>query len=156
MIMIFIINFILILSLLGYVSIYTKQLLILINASSIVMNLDNPSMQLSCGRDKIKITKIYSSNERSDKMKTFLSKIFTKKDKVQIEFCQNNLDRFLKEQTVADLGTFLANPRIQYKEYECLSECKLCQDTPYAKVNNRIMRGKDSHDLLKQLQEALK
>ncbi|WP_198512614.1 DUF1450 domain-containing protein [Bacillus sp. mrc49] len=113
-------------------------------------------MHLSPGNDKIKLTNIYSSNERSDMMKTFLSKMFTKKEKIQIEFCQNNLDRFTNEQTIAEYGKFLANPRIQYKEYECLSECKLCKETSYAKVNGQIMRGKDSHDLLDQLQEALK
>lgn len=66
-------------------------------------------------------------------MKNLLSKVFLKKAKIQIEFCQNNLDRFLNEQTVADYGKFLANPRIQYKEYECLSECKLCKKTPMRK-----------------------
>ncbi|CAH0304593.1 hypothetical protein SRABI96_04730 [Peribacillus sp. Bi96] len=106
--------------------------------------------------DKIKITNIYSSNESSDMMKNFLSKVFTKKEKIQIEFCQNNLDRFLNEQTVTEYGKFLANPRIQYKEYECLSECKLCKTTPYAKVNGQIMSGEDSKDLLHQLQAELK
>ncbi len=89
-------------------------------------------------------------------MKTFLSKMFITKDKIQIEFCQNNLDRFLTEQTIAEYGKLLATPRIQHKEYECLSECKLCKETAYAKVNGRIMRGKDSLDLLHQLQEVLK
>ncbi|MGG4152945.1 DUF1450 domain-containing protein [Peribacillus muralis] len=89
-------------------------------------------------------------------MKTFLSKLFTKKGKIQIEFCQNTLDRHLNEQTIAEYGKFLENPRVQYKEYECLSECKLCKEVPYAKVNGQIMHGKDSHDLLNQLQEALK
>ncbi|MES1040352.1 DUF1450 domain-containing protein [Peribacillus simplex] len=89
-------------------------------------------------------------------MKNLLSKVFSKKAKNQIEFCQNNLDRFLNEQTVSDYGEFLANPRIHYKEYECLSECKLCQKTPYAKVNGQIMSGEDSHDLLNRLHDELK
>ncbi|MFJ8070315.1 DUF1450 domain-containing protein [Peribacillus sp. NPDC096447] len=113
-------------------------------------------MHFVTGSDKIKITNIYSSNERSDMMKNLLSKVFSKKAKIQIEFCQNNLDRFLNEKTVADYGKFLANPRIQYKEYECLSECKLCQKTPYAKVNGQIMSGEDSHDLLNRLHDELK
>ncbi|MFS0766382.1 DUF1450 domain-containing protein [Peribacillus phoenicis] len=120
------------------------------------MDSDEPIMHFVTGSDKIKITNIYSSNERSDIMKNLLSKVFTKKAKIQIEFCQNNLDRFLNEQTVADYGKFLANPRIQYKEYECLSECKLCQKTPYAKVNGQIMSGKDSQDLLNKLHDELK
>ncbi|MFF2500463.1 DUF1450 domain-containing protein [Peribacillus sp. NPDC058076] len=113
-------------------------------------------MHFVTGNDKIKITNIYSSNERSDMMKNLLSKVFSKKAKNQIEFCQNNLDRFLNEQTVSDYGEFLANPRIHYKEYECLSECKLCQKTPYAKVNGQIMSGEDSHDLLNRLHDELK
>lgn len=120
------------------------------------MNLDEPIMHFVTGNDKIKITNIYSSNERSDMMKNLLSKVFSKKAKNQIEFCQNNLDRFLNEQIVTDYGEFLANPRIQYKEYECLSECKLCQKTPYAKVNGQIMSGEDSHDLLNRLHDELK
>ncbi|MDM5210329.1 DUF1450 domain-containing protein [Peribacillus sp. RS7] len=120
------------------------------------MNLDEPIMHFAPGNDKIKITNIYSSNESSDMMKNLLSKVFSKKAKIQIEFCQNNLDRFLNEQTVADYGKFLANPRVQYKEYECLSECKLCQKTPYAKVNGQIMSGKDSQELLNQLNDELK
>ncbi|MGW6251880.1 DUF1450 domain-containing protein [Peribacillus butanolivorans] len=82
--------------------------------------------------------------------------MFTKKEKIQIEFCQNNLDRFLNEQTLAEFGKFLRNPRIQYKEYECLSECKLCNKAPYAKVNGQIMSGENTQDLLNQLQNILK
>ena len=108
------------------------------------------------GSDKIKITNIYSSNERSDMMKNLLSKVFSKKAKIQIEFCQNNLDRFLNEQTVADYGKFLANPRIQYKEYECLSECKLCKKTPYAKVNGQIMSGEGFTGSFKSVNDELK
>ncbi|MBO0997752.1 DUF1450 domain-containing protein [Bacillus sp. SD075] len=89
-------------------------------------------------------------------MKNLLSKMFSKKAKIQIEFCQNNLDRFLNEQTGADYGQFLSDPRIQYKEYECLSECKLCMKTPYAKVNGRIISSEDSQDLLNQLHDELK
>ncbi|WP_349728776.1 DUF1450 domain-containing protein [Peribacillus frigoritolerans] len=113
-------------------------------------------MHFITGSDKIKITNIYSSNERSDMMKNLLSKVFSKKAKIQIEFCQNNLDRFLNEKTVADYGKFLANPMIQYKEYECLSECKLCKKTPYAKVNGHVMNGEDSQDLLNKLHDELK
>ncbi|MFE4897275.1 DUF1450 domain-containing protein [Peribacillus butanolivorans] len=114
------------------------------------------TMHFATLSDKIKITYIYSSNESSDMMKTFLSKMFTKKEKIHIEFCQNNLDRFLNEQTLAEFGKFLRNPRIQYKEYECLSECKLCNKAPYAKVNGQIMSGENTQDLLNQLQNILK
>ncbi|MCY9138763.1 DUF1450 domain-containing protein [Peribacillus frigoritolerans] len=120
------------------------------------MNSDEPIMHFISGSDKIKITNIYSYNERSDMMKNLLSKVFSKKAKIQIEFCQNNLDRFLNEQTIADYSKFLENPRIQYKEYECLSECKLCKKTPYAKVNGQIMSGEDSQDLLNKLYDELK
>ena len=51
---------------------------------------------------------------------------------------------------------FLTNPRIQYKEYECLSECKLCNKTPYAKVNGQIISGENTQDLLNQLQNDIK
>ncbi|MFJ7848113.1 DUF1450 domain-containing protein [Peribacillus sp. NPDC097224] len=89
-------------------------------------------------------------------MKTFLTKLFTKKEHVKIEFCQNNLDRFLNEQTSEVYGKFLKSPRIQYKEYECLSECALCKKSPYAKVNGELVIGADTDDLLSQLQNTLK
>lgn len=104
----------------------------------------------------MKITYIYSFNESSDIMKTFLSKLFTKKENLQIEFCQNNIDRFLNEQTLEVYGEFLTNPRVQYKEYECLSECALCKKSPYAKVNGQVLIGTDPNDLLIQLQSKLK
>lgn len=89
-------------------------------------------------------------------MKNLLSKVFSKKRKSRLNFAKIILTGFLNEQTVADYGKFLANPRVQYKEYECLSECKLCQKTPYAKVNGQIMSGKDSQELLNQLNDELK
>lgn len=113
-------------------------------------------MQFFSLNDKIKITYIYSFKESSDIMKTFLSNFFTKKPTIQIEFCQNNLDRFLNEQTLEVYGKFLASPQIQYKEYECLSECALCKKSPYAKVNGQIMVGDNPTDLLAQLQNTLK
>lgn len=45
-------------------------------------------MHFATGSDKIIITNIYSSNERSDVMKNFLSKVFTKKGKSRLNFAK--------------------------------------------------------------------
>ena len=44
-------------------------------------------------------------------MLAFISKLFTKKPKVTLEFCQTNLDRFLGEEYAEKYGEFLKNPR---------------------------------------------
>ena len=114
-------------------------------------------MHFVSGSDKIKITNIYSSNERSDMMKNLLSKVFIKKErKSRLNFVKIILTASLMNKQLPIMVNSYANPRIQYKEYECLSECKLCKKTPYAKVNGQIMSGEDSQDLLNQLHDELK
>ncbi|MFJ5623355.1 DUF1450 domain-containing protein [Peribacillus loiseleuriae] len=88
-------------------------------------------------------------------MLAFISKLFTKKPKVTLEFCQTNLDRFLEEEHAEKYGEFLNNPRVSYKEYECLSECKLCKKSAYAKLNGAMITGNDSGDLLAHLKEKV-
>ena len=88
-------------------------------------------------------------------MKTFLAQLFNKKEKIHIEFCQNNLDRFLHDQAAPAFSRFLDQSGVQYREYECLSECKLCKNTAYAKVNGQIIKGENALDLLQKM-EAIK
>ncbi|WP_028393663.1 DUF1450 domain-containing protein [Bacillus cihuensis] len=89
-------------------------------------------------------------------MLAFISNLFTKKTKINLEFCQTNLDRFLDEKQAEKYGDFLKNPRVSYKEYECLSECKLCKQSAYAKLNGTIVTANDSGDLLALLKEKTK
>ncbi|MDQ0219708.1 DUF1450 domain-containing protein [Peribacillus cavernae] len=84
-------------------------------------------------------------------MKSFITKMFSKEKKVTIEFCQNNLDRFLNEETFPLFQKFLTQPSVIYKEFECLSECKLCKKSPYAKADGEIIIGESPDDLLNKL-----
>lgn len=86
-------------------------------------------------------------------MPTLLSKIFSRKKKLKVEFCQNNLDRFVDKQSFPRYEEFLSSNRVEYKEYECLSECKTCKQLPYAKVDGQIITADTSSDLLEKLKE---
>lgn len=80
-----------------------------------------------------------------------LSKLFSKEKKQTIEFCEKNLDRFLKEESVPRYQAYLSGKNIEYKEYQCQSRCKECKEGPYAVVNGEFIQGKDSDDLLEKL-----
>lgn len=84
-------------------------------------------------------------------MPTFLSKIFSSKKKLKVEFCQNNLDQFVDEQSFPRYEEFFSSNRVEYKEYECLSECKTCRQSPYAKVDGQILTADTAFELLEKL-----
>lgn len=86
-------------------------------------------------------------------MKSFITKMFSKEKKITIEFCQNNLDRFLNEETFPLFQDFLTNPSVEYKEYECLSHCKLCKKSSYAQVDGELIIGENQEDLLRKLKK---
>ncbi|MGX6444321.1 DUF1450 domain-containing protein [Neobacillus sp. K501] len=80
-------------------------------------------------------------------MKLF-NKLLNKQNKVTIEFCQNNLDRFLSEEDFSDYQTFLNSKNVTYKEYECQSRCKECKQSPYAIINGQFVAADNSQELL--------
>jgi len=88
-------------------------------------------------------------------MKIFFSNIFPSKKKIHIEFCQNNLDRYLNEETALDFGHFLNQSHIHYKEYECLSNCFTCRKTAYAIVDRQVIEANHMDELLQLLKEKL-
>lgn len=86
-------------------------------------------------------------------MKSLFSGLFTKKQKLNVELCQNNLDRFLTDETYPLYEKFLAGSHIQMKEYTCLSECKTCRKSPYAKVNGEVITAESPKELVAKLEE---
>lgn len=86
-------------------------------------------------------------------MNSLLKKVFTKKQKITIEFCQNNLDRFLEEETIPLFTNFFSKKNISMKEYTCLNECKLCKKKPFAKVNREMISAENSDQLLSKLNQ---
>lgn len=76
------------------------------------------------------------------------NKLLNKQNKITIEFCQNNLDRFLTEDNFSDYNTFLKSKNINYKEYECQSRCKECKQSPYAIINGQFVAAENSRELL--------
>lgn len=85
-----------------------------------------------------------------------LNKLFNKQIKIDIEFCQKNLDRFLLEENFSDYDTFLQSKYINYKEYECQSRCKECTQAPYAIIDGQFISKDSSKELLEALQQLIK
>lgn len=77
----------------------------------------------------------------------------TSKKKLNIEFCEKNLDRFLTEQDFPLYESFLKESHITYKEYDCQSHCKTCKKQAYAIVNGDLITASSSKELLEQLKE---
>ncbi|WP_342769263.1 DUF1450 domain-containing protein [Peribacillus asahii] len=88
-------------------------------------------------------------------MKIFFSTIFSSKKKIHIEFCQNNLDRYLNEETALDFSHFLRQSHIRYKEYECISNCSTCRKAAYAIVDGQVIEANHMDELLQLLKEQL-
>ncbi|MED3553368.1 DUF1450 domain-containing protein [Cytobacillus praedii] len=80
-----------------------------------------------------------------------LSKLFSKQKKIQIDFCEKNLDRFLNEENSSDYERFLNQNHIQYKEYSCQSKCEQCKKSPYAIVDGEFIAAENSDELLVRL-----
>lgn len=80
-------------------------------------------------------------------------KLFAKKKKVKIEFCQRNLQEFLKEEDHAAYQDFLGQKNVTVQEYECQSRCKECRMSPYAVINNEMITAGSSAELLEKMKE---
>ncbi|MBT2682771.1 DUF1450 domain-containing protein [Bacillus sp. ISL-37] len=84
-----------------------------------------------------------------------IQKLFSKKKKAKIEFCQRNLEQFLQEENYAAYNQFLSRKNVEYKEFECQSRCKECRMSPYAMVNGDFVTAEDSDELLKKMAEYI-
>jgi uncharacterized protein YuzB (UPF0349 family) len=84
-----------------------------------------------------------------------IQKLFSKKKKAKIEFCQRNLEQFLQEENYAAYNEFLSRKNVEYKEFECQSRCKECRMSPYAMVNGDFVTAEDSDELLKKMAEYI-
>ena len=85
-------------------------------------------------------------------MKPFFQRLVPTKKRIQIAFCQKNLDRHLDEEMTLAFSKLLQHSNIQYKEYECLSKCAACQKSAYAIVNGQFIEANNMKDLLLYLQ----
>ncbi|OCA85731.1 hypothetical protein A8F94_12720 [Bacillus sp. FJAT-27225] len=85
-------------------------------------------------------------------MKLF-SALFPKQKRINVEFCEKNLDRFLSEENLADYQKFLNGKQVSYKEYECQSHCRECKLSPYALVDGQYVSAESSGDLLVKLKK---
>ena len=77
------------------------------------------------------------------------------KTKLKVEFCQKNLDRFLKEEDVPYYEEFFKNPNISYKEYQCQSKCEICMKHTYANVNGQMIIANSTQELLDKMREIV-
>ncbi|CAM3768164.1 DUF1450 domain-containing protein [Cytobacillus oceanisediminis] len=82
-----------------------------------------------------------------------INKLFSKQKQVTVEFCQRNLDAFLKEEDFSEYKRFLNLENINYKEYECQSKCKECKHSPYAVMDGDFIAAENSGELLAKLKE---
>jgi uncharacterized protein YuzB (UPF0349 family) len=83
----------------------------------------------------------------------FITKFFSKNKITKVDFCEKNLNRFLTDELSSEYSAFLNKKNIQFKEYECQSKCKECQQSPYAIVNDKFITAETSEDLLKKLKQ---
>ncbi|WP_102274996.1 DUF1450 domain-containing protein [Cytobacillus massiliigabonensis] len=81
------------------------------------------------------------------------SKLFSKQKKIQIDFCEKNLDRFLTDEASPNYHQFLNQNHIQFKEYSCQSKCEFCKKSPYAIVNGEFIAAENSNELLEKLKQ---
>jgi uncharacterized protein YuzB (UPF0349 family) len=86
---------------------------------------------------------------------SLIKKLFPKQKKVKIEFCQRNLEQFLKEENYAAYNEFLSRKKVIYKEFECQSRCKECRMSPYAVVNGEFVEAEDSAELMKKMADYI-
>ena len=84
-------------------------------------------------------------------MNLFLKKIMKRNKTMKLEFCQNNLDLFLDEESFSLFKAFFDEKNISMKEYQCLNKCELCKQKPYAKANGRLIDAENSIELLSKL-----
>nr|WP_163103441.1 DUF1450 domain-containing protein [Peribacillus alkalitolerans] len=80
-----------------------------------------------------------------------IKNLLTRKKKIQIDFCETNLDRYLTKNNFLEFQSFLNQKHVQYNEYACQSRCKECQKSPYAIVDGKILVAESSTELLEKL-----
>ena len=90
-------------------------------------------------------------------MKSLFQKLLPSKKKIQIAFCQKNLDHHLDQEMTLALAfsEFLQHPQIEYKEYECLNKCTACQQSPYALINGHCIEAIHMNDLLQRIKSQV-
>jgi uncharacterized protein YuzB (UPF0349 family) len=84
-------------------------------------------------------------------MGALFHKLFKKKKPLKLEFCQNNLDRFLNHESLSQLNQFFNEVSVSVKEFDCLSHCKLCKEKAYVIVNGKKVIADDESELLEKL-----
>ncbi len=97
------------------------------------------------------INRVANNVGGSSNMNLFLKKVFKRNKTVKLEFCQNNLDRFLDEESFPLFKAFFNEKNVSMKEYKCLSECELCKKKLYAKANGEVISADHSRELLTKL-----
>ena len=83
-------------------------------------------------------------------MGALFDKLFKKKKPLKLEFCQNNLDRFLNHESLSQLNQFFNEVSVSVKEFDRLSHCKLCKES-YVIVNGKKVCADDELELLEKL-----
>jgi uncharacterized protein YuzB (UPF0349 family) len=84
-------------------------------------------------------------------MNLFLKKIIKRNKAIKLEFCQNNLDLFLDEESFSLFKALFNEKNVFMKEYQCLNECELCKKKPYAKANGKVIDAGTFGELLSKL-----
>jgi uncharacterized protein YuzB (UPF0349 family) len=84
-------------------------------------------------------------------MNLFLKKIMKRNKTMKLEFCQNNLDLFLDEESFSLFKALFKENNVFMKEYQCLNKCELCKQKPYAKANGSLIDAENSEELLSKL-----
>lgn len=84
-----------------------------------------------------------------------IQKLFSKQKKVKIEFCQKNLQQFLKEEDIKGYQEFFGQKNVTLQEYECQSRCKECRESAYALVNGEMVMAEDSVELLNKMKQYI-
>jgi uncharacterized protein YuzB (UPF0349 family) len=87
---------------------------------------------------------------------SLLAKLFSKERKLQIDFCEKNLDRFVTADYFPEYEAFFNQKNITYKEYKCQSRCEECKLSPYAMVNGEFVAADDAGKLLVKLKQLQK
>jgi len=97
-----------------------------------------------------------TGGKRRARFMGLLAKFFSKDRKLQIDFCEKNLDRFVTAEHFPEYEAFFNQRNIEYKEYQCQSKCKECKLSPYAIVNGEFIAAEDAGKLLDRLKQLQK
>lgn len=84
-------------------------------------------------------------------MRDFLHNLFKKHKSLKLEFCHNNLDRFLDDESLFLFNQFFSESSVMVKEFDCLSHCELCREKPYVMANGEMICADGGLQLLEKL-----